>query len=196
MDSLAFIASLVGSLAWPALVLVLVLLFRAELRPLLRRPIHRAKAGPVEVEWEERRDEARVDLATSPEELEGPPTDRGRDHGPREARLAPPRFVVLAAFGEVEQALRQTLVEAGMDIGAPGRQGIRQLVDQAVAARVISEQTGSAIVNLTALRNLAAHSGGEDIDEAKAAEFRNLASGVLNALETARAKRVDSNEAG
>jgi hypothetical protein len=184
VDWLAFIASLIGSLVWPALVLVLVVLFRDELRPLLARPIHRAKAGPVEVEWEERVEEARVELARSPEAAEQPP-----DGANAYLRTGPvdraPRGSILAAFAEIEQALRRTLEEAHVDIGPARRQGMSQLVDQAVAARVISEQTAHAIRGLIVLRNLAAH-GGEEIDAAKAEEYLALANGVLYALEAAR----------
>lgn len=194
VDWLAFIASLIGSLAWPALVLVLVLVFRHELRPLLRRPIRRAKAGPVEIEWEQRVEQARVELATSPEAAEAPTVDPP-DQRLIEAFLAPPRIVVLSAFGDVEAALRRTLQEAGVDIGAPGRQGVRQLVDQAVAAGVISEQTGHAISGLIVLRNLAAHGDVDDIDAAKAAEFRALANGVLAALEAARREHGEAPQA-
>jgi hypothetical protein len=185
VDWLAFIASLIGSLAWPALVLVLVLLFRHELRPLLARPIHRAKAGPVEVEWEERVEEARVELARSPEAAEQPPTDANAylRTGPLDRE---PRGAILAAFAGIEQALRRTLEEAHVDIRPPRRQGMSQLVDQAEGAQVISEQTAHAIRGLIVLRNLAAHGVGEEIDAAKSEEFVALANGVLYALEAAR----------
>ena len=183
MDWLGFIASLVGGIAWPALVLALAILFRHELRPLLTRPIHRAKAGPVEIEWEKRVGEARVDLAKSPEAAEQPATDL---HPRLSMSALAPRAAVLTAFAEVEKDLRDTLEVAHVDIGAPGQQGMRQIVDQAVAARVISQPTAQAIRGLIVLRNLAAHGGGEDIDPEKAEEFVALAESVKYALEAAR----------
>ncbi len=52
VDWLAFVASLVGSLAWPAVIVVAVWLFRDEIRALARRPVHRAKVGPADLEWD------------------------------------------------------------------------------------------------------------------------------------------------
>jgi hypothetical protein len=54
MDTKQFIASLVSSLAWPAAVLGIVLLFRKQLADLLTGPLRRLKAGPggVELEFE------------------------------------------------------------------------------------------------------------------------------------------------
>ena len=52
MDSLGFVASLVGSLAWPAAIALLAWWFRAEVKVLLRRPLRRAKVGIVEAEWD------------------------------------------------------------------------------------------------------------------------------------------------
>ena len=48
MDGFSFIASLVGSLVWPAVVVVGALIFRPQVGALVGR-ISRAKAGPVEV---------------------------------------------------------------------------------------------------------------------------------------------------
>ncbi len=52
MDSLGFVASLVGSLAWPAAIALLAWWFRSEVKVLLRRPLRRAKVGIVEAEWD------------------------------------------------------------------------------------------------------------------------------------------------
>jgi hypothetical protein len=192
VDWLAFLASLVGSLAWPTAILILAWWFRHELKPLLRRPIHRAKAGPVEVEWEHRVEQARIELAASPEAVEV--SAAAVETGLRE-RLSPvadrsPRGAILEAFAAVEQTLRRTLEASGIRTDA-NRQSLRQLLEAAVASGAISEQTEHAIRGLIVLRNLAAH-GSNDIDPAKAEEFIALADGVIYALEAAGRRRGTS----
>ena len=50
MTRLAFIASLVHSLAWPAAIAVAVIVLRRRIGGALGRGVRRARAGPVEAE--------------------------------------------------------------------------------------------------------------------------------------------------
>ena len=52
MTTLQFIASLVRSMAWPAAVVVLALIFKVQIRQLTSRPLRRLKAGPLDMEFD------------------------------------------------------------------------------------------------------------------------------------------------
>jgi len=49
---MAFVASLVHSLAWPAGIVVVVIVLRRPIGVVLGRGVRRLRAGPVEVEFE------------------------------------------------------------------------------------------------------------------------------------------------
>lgn len=51
MDTLTFVASVVGSLAGPLAVVLLALVFHTQVKALSDR-LKRVKAGPLEVEWQ------------------------------------------------------------------------------------------------------------------------------------------------
>lgn len=190
MDWLTFIASLVSSLAWPAIVLVLALVFRNAIKSTLGRPLRRMKAGPLEAEWDEKVAEALVDVAESPETVHLPPAGR-----PLLAeRLQPmteqsPRGAVMAAYAEVEQLLRRRLTMAGY--AEPDRypMSARQLAAIAEERGIISRQTADAIQGATVLRNLAAHGPEDELDQRKAVDFLILADAILYAIETGHDKR-------
>jgi hypothetical protein len=71
VDTKQFIASVVGSLAWPGAVVVIALLFRRQLAALLASPVKRLKAGPVELEFDRVLPTVQAVLE---EELEPPPS--------------------------------------------------------------------------------------------------------------------------
>ena len=134
MDGLAFIAALVASLSWPVAVIILALAFREPIGRMVERLPKRVKAGPIEVEWPEIATEARVALATSPE------AERAAGGESLTDRLAPiadkaPEAAILAAYGEVERALRVKFEKAGWPDAPSG--GIRTLARQ-VARQALS----------------------------------------------------------
>ena len=103
MDWLSFVASIVGSLAWPAAVLLLVLVLRRPIGALLPL-LQRLKYKELEVEFGRRVEEVREELA---QELPGATAlEAGGDGGDAIARLAEvsPRSAVLEAWRDVELA--------------------------------------------------------------------------------------------
>jgi hypothetical protein len=194
VDPLAFVASIVGSLAWPLAVLVLGLVFRSELRALLRRPLHRAKAGPVEVEWEAEIQTAKAELAASPESADAF-TDLLFDfdfaQNDRLLALAEliPNAAVVEAFAEVERSLRSRLMAAG--VATAERRSMRSLADQARDLGLLSDETVEAIRTLAHLRNLALHSQEGLIDQTKALQFVALCRAVIHLIERGRAEGPD-----
>lgn len=154
MDWLSFVASLVSSLAWPVAAAIVVLVFKDQIKRMLERLPKRVKAGPVEVEWPEVATEARVALATSPEVREaglpGSLTERFAKMAEEE-----PKAAVMAAWAEVEKALRDRL--SAMHIASEPSVGGGMLGRFALERGVIRDPTLQAIDGLAHLRILAAY---------------------------------------
>lgn len=193
MNTLDFIASLVASLAWPLIILVVALIFRRTIKETLSRPLRRLKAGPLEAEWDEKVAAARVEVAESPEVADAPPPS-----GPlvserlREVAERSPRGAVLGAYAEIEEALRERLSEAGLAPALP--MSGRRLADLAVERGIISEQAAESVRGATVLRNLAAHGPADELDARKAFDFLVLADGVMYAIEAKATRQKRSPE--
>lgn len=193
-----FIASLIGSLAWPMAVLVLAWMFRSSLGRLLSGNIKRWKAGPagLEVEyWEKAIAEARQELAQ--DRASTPAEVAAAEEGPREFRdemtelaVISPRSAVMESFRRVELQLRSMLELVGVEQVRPT--GARAMAETAVQHGLITAATLDAIRGMSTLRNLAAHGHGDsEIDQVRALEFIDLAEAVLFALEHSSPPRPD-----
>jgi len=182
MGALEFVASLVGSLAWPAAVVVAVLILRAPLARALSGPVKRWKAGPsgveVEYHWQETIDETRAELEQSPEAAQLLAAPPGLDDDLARLVEVSPRAAVMEAFARVERGLRTAV---GDDAGKR-YVSARQLAQAAKQRGNISEETLKSIEGLVVLRNLAAHDRVADLDAPRAMEFVVLADAVLYAL--------------
>lgn len=174
---MAFIASLVHSLAWPAAIAVVVIVLRRPIGAVLSRGVRRLRAGPVEVEFEQELAEVRAELRRSPELGAEPLVPRSLSE--ELARLAEvsPRAAVLEAFARIEARLADLL--AGTD--AP-RVGGRALARLARDQELISDETVAAVEGLSVLRNLAAHSPTDEISVERARDYLALADAVLHAM--------------
>ena len=186
MNWLAFIASLVHSLAWPAGVVAVVIVLRRPIGVALGRGVRRVRAGPVEVEFDQELAEVRQELRQSPElaSVEVPALHASLSE--ELARLAEvsPRAAVLEAFARIEARLAELLNGAGVEVRPP--QG-RALALLAHNRELISDETRSAVDGLSVLRNLAAHSTEDNIGAKRARDYLALADAVLYAM---RAKQL------
>jgi hypothetical protein len=179
---LAFSASALHSLAWPAGAVVMVAMLRRPIGMALGRGIRRLRAGPVEVEFDEKLAEIHEEIGRGPD-LPASPGAR------RESSLlgelgdvaaASPKAAVLEAFGRIEARLREMLAadpNSTTRIMSPV-----ELARLGSSSGVISDETRSAIEGLWVLRNLAAHSPGESLSVDRAMDFLALADAVLYAL--------------
>jgi hypothetical protein len=181
---LAFVASLVHSLAWPAGVVIVVTVLRRPIGAALGRGVRRVRAGPVEVEFDQELAEVREELQRSPELAAADVPTLGGGSLPEElARLAEvsPRAAVLEAYARIEARLIEMLYPEGLESprGASGR----SLAHLAHRNGLISDETLSAVEGLSVLRNLAAHSPTTDtIGVDRARDYLALADAVLYAL--------------
>ena len=183
MDTLTFISSLVASVSWPVVVLVLALAFRRPIGRLVERLPKRLKAGPVEVEWPEIATEARVALATSAEAKtlapEGSLTERFAKIAAEE-----PSVAIIAAWSELEKELIAKLASAGVNQPRSSGAALGRLARE---HNVISDATLQAIEGLAVLRNLSAHGRIDEVDREKALDFLTLVDATLYAIRTWRA---------
>ncbi len=186
MNGLQFVASLIGSLAWPALVLALVLVFRASLRNLLAGDglVKRWKAGPsgLEVEFKEIIPEIRQDVQkdkVASRESAARVPNGFREEMLELARISP-RAGILEAFSRVEAQLHRLLTEAAVSVNEFANASARTLAAEAAKKGLISDGSFTAIAGLSVLRNLAAHSREADsLSLERATEFIDLADAVL-----------------
>jgi hypothetical protein len=180
VDPLAFVASLVSSLAWPVAVVILILAFKDPISRMVERLPKRLKAGPLEVEWPEVATEARVALATSPEvKTDASPGSLTE----RFAKMAEdePDAAIMAAWTEIAKAIRDRM--GGLGIRQPTIAGM-MLVRIAHERGEISDATLQAVEGLSVLRNLAARGRGGEVDREKALDYLTLADATLYAIRT------------
>lgn len=180
MSAFEFVASLVDSLAWPVAVLIAAVLFRRQLSGLLARPLTSLRAGPLEAVWDRQVAEVEAELSqpqpSTTESHGAASTDRNRL---REIARAAPAAAVLTAFAEIEEQLRQILVDEGLD---EGRGGAVQMARRASEAGLVQPEVVKAVEGASVLRNLAAHGRESDLDEARALDYLALTDAVSFAL--------------
>jgi hypothetical protein len=179
---LAFIASLVHSLAWPAGVVAVVTVLRRPIGVALSRGIRRARFGPVELEFDQLQAEVREELRRSPDlaEADVPALAAGlREELARLAEVSPPA-AVSAAYARIEARLVEVLDSAG----APSASAVggRALALLARRHELISDETLTAVEGLSVLRDLTAHGVGDTIGAERARDYLALADAVLYAL--------------
>lgn len=179
MSWLAFIASLVRSLAWPAGVVVAVL--RRPIGVALGRGIRRLRAGPIEVEFDQELAEVRKDLLRSPE-LAAAEVSAQATFTEDLAKLAEvsPRAAVLQAFARIEAGLRDLI--DGSSVSTVGLYDLESLTWAARSQGLISKETVEGMQGLSALRDLAVNSPDEKIGVKRAREYVALTEAVLIAL--------------
>jgi hypothetical protein len=183
MSGFQLIADLTQSLAWPIAVLVAVIILRRPfVEVIARRPPHRVKAGPFEVEWERL-------LAETEKEIEGTTGVKRRDTGQRlpsvSEELAPvaeaaPAIAVREAYATVERELRRLVGDTGD--AQMTRLGGVSLARLAESKGLLNSETTRSVEGLSVMRNLATHSSGREISPQDAAEYLALTDAVLYAI--------------
>jgi hypothetical protein len=180
MDWPSFIASVIGSIAWPATALAVVLLLRRELVALLPF-LRKLKAGPVEAEFEREVKELESEAAaTSP-----PPEPKALEgKAQRLFQLAEisPRAAVLEAWQGVEFAARRAVLKhAGSpipDVSSPLRV-LRELTQ----LQLLSSEDIALFQDLRGLRNQATHSPDFNPSYEAVASYLQLAGALQARLE-------------
>ena len=183
MTTMQFIASLVGSLAWPLGVVTIAVIFREQIRRLLTRPVSGMRVGPFEMKW----DLERVEVAASvgPQsvgaiDLDGDTATSVIDLSNTTVTTSP-IGTVLEAHAAIERELRDLVTKAVPDASV-GRVPIRQLLRIAADRGLITPETVNAVEGITVMRNLAAHGQASEVTPERAQDYLVLAEAVLYTL--------------
>lgn len=161
MDWLTFFSNLVDSLAWPAVIVVLLFLTRNEL-PAIAQLIRKIRYGDLEVEFGE---SAKVVKDKSASVLPAPAPNARLSGGPlqeQRERLAflselAPRSAILEAWLQIEAAAVDLIKKQGVDSfrTLPGPTRLR---DHLQKLRILTPEQVSIFEDLRKLRNEAVHS--------------------------------------
>ncbi len=176
MNWMQLIAALTQALAWPVGAVVVAVVFREALRKGLNRELKKLKAGPVEVEWSEKIEQAQEQIGQ--EVTDDQAAIQTMPLRLREMAKLSPDDAVVASFREIEFALRELVDDTDSD----PKRSIVELVKNAVENGIISRTTSEAIHQLRRLRNLAAHAH-TDISYSEALEYIAIADAVMYALD-------------
>lgn len=182
MGGLEFIASIVKSCSWPAVLAFGLYLFRREIRPLL--PYARLHLKHNDTEVDLRLDMARKTAEQLPHSESLPPPTKEENDRFAEIASISPRAAVLEAWLEVEEALI-ALAEAA-DIEVQPNRSPPSLVRLLRQKEVIDPPTVSVFDDLRAVRNRVVHDPGFKLNVREALGFRDLAEQCVVALTVER----------
>jgi hypothetical protein len=182
MDSLTFVSSLISSLAWPSVIVALVLVFRTEISRLLPR-IKRVKHGESQVDFEE---DVKVAVDFAEKDVSLPAVKPGLDQQ-RLYLLAEqsPRGAILDAWLQVEAALRSYASQQGIESMNSPIQIIRAIEIHSLDGNSIGKGLINMLERLRQLRNDAVHLADAEITTDVAREYTALADRVKKRLEEA-----------
>jgi hypothetical protein len=196
MSGFQLVASLASSLAWPVIVMVMLIFVwskRDDIQKLFSprsishgRTLKRLRAGPVELEWDQLIESTAEQVSES---LNTPITvteeSVKQELGPIANSV--PAAAVLEAFARVERRLRKIFDKLPYDLKSVRygmhSPGVSLIADILSENGLISREIRLAIYNLNQLRNEAAHRVGEaDITTDQANEYLGLVDSVLTYL--------------
>lgn len=193
MDWLAFIASIIGSLAWPTAVVSIALIFRRAILKLLP-DVSELEYGKFKVKFQKELAEVKEQaelaaLPSAPARTVLPEASKGSS-GERNAAadfvhlaLASPRAAVIESWMQVEQELGRLTQRAGITTRA-GTVGKLSTLEE---RGLLTAELSRVIENLRSLRNEAAHYPQFAPGVAEAIEYAQLADRVTAALRAAQA---------
>jgi hypothetical protein len=176
MDTEQFVASLVSSLAWPAAVVCIAVVFRSQLKTLLTDRLRHIEAGPIKADFD--RVGSKVEATLGEAGIPVPAHAESPDLANLAAQV--PEMVIAEAFGLVEQELRRAL--EAVDEEPPDDARADQLTQLAAARGLISPLTVNAIEGVTVMRNLAIHGPQREITTKQVDEYLALIEGVIYAI--------------
>jgi uncharacterized protein YutE (UPF0331/DUF86 family) len=182
LDWRTFIANIIDSLAWPAVVLFLVLLLRNQLAGLISRLLS-LKWGGVEVSFKEILEEARE--ITEEIREEAPPKvapPQPEDDTLMHLARTHPRLAVLDAYSLIEQ-----VIKANAD-KLPHRKGTKTYMSLLRRKGLLNDDAYLLFDKLRQIRNAVVH-GYPSITEDEAAEYVGQARFLRNLLAERFAKR-------
>jgi hypothetical protein len=182
MDWLTFIASMTGSLAWPAAALIGLLTFRRALVRLLP-DLNRLKYKDLELEFGKAVAQARVEIEAGPVPNQLPPAPPLQKQ-PYLQSLAEvsPRAALLEAWLPFEIAASR--IGDALAISGPSRPAqMPRLIDGLVREGILTEPEARAVARLRGIRNKVVHAVDVDLSPDEVSEYARLLQEVTEAME-------------
>ncbi len=188
MHSASELIRAIAALAWPIFALAAVFLFRDHLARLLATvgPLRRARAGPLEIEWERQRAETEVEIEAAGSTPVSAPGDLVEDLAA--VAGSSPTAAIMEAYARVEAELREMLKGKGLS-ELELRAGGARLARVAARFGLVSDEAVRAVEGIGVLRNLAAHGQPRAVSPQQALDYLVLADSVLYTIRNPPSER-------
>jgi hypothetical protein len=191
MDWLSFTASLVHSLAWPAAIVIAVIVLKERLAGLLTAlgtriaDLTKLSAMGVNLEFEK----GAESLNRAAEELAPANSEPATTPGTEEARLLQladldPRAAVLLGFIDVEAALRRVADNIAPPISGRRHRAasVTSISKELVNRGIITQQAASVLTELAVLRNQVSHDSDVRVSKGGAEQYIQAALEMIQFL--------------
>lgn len=201
MDWLQFIASLIKSLAWPTVLVILATLLRVELRHLLLT-LTQLKYKDLELKFgrelrrtiEEAKEAKVIDISPQRPKTIAPAKRDSSQLLTEAAELAQrfPEPAVAVGWQAIEDELSQAVMRLAISPGPPLDNSARKNAELLKAQNLIDQPTIDLLNRMRNLRNMAVHGGygGSAVTTDEAIEFLALAEGVVQKLRGLTRNRI------
>ena len=195
MSAIEFIARI----AWPAVILIVALIYRRPLADLIAGGVTRFRAGPFELAWDQAKsgvERSRASSSASPSSSTPSPIrpSVGLLGGELSALAeSNPRETVLRTYETVRQAIRRGLEEVGVELDDDADSlDALGLVRIAETRNIVPPEVTDAVLGLNVLYNLAEHAPEREMSPSRAYEYLAMADAALYAFATAAARHSGS----
>lgn len=176
MDWKTFAVQMTQALAWPIVIITVLILFWRALKQIPERLLS-VKFRDFEFAFADQAGRVAQSISSTPNGER--PNLTGSDDLEELAKISP-RAAILEAWLQVESSLQKIALIHGLDAKVPFGKLLRELN----AKQVINEKTVASITGLMTLRNLAVHAYDAELTTQKAIDFLMLARAVLFILST------------
>jgi len=186
MDTNAFISSLVGSLAWPASILMIVVLLRGPVGQLIPQ-LRKLKYGDLEADFGKEVEQVRQ---AAEKALPKSASDKAGQSGDPEALAdVAPNAAVLAAWKEVEVAAKKLVAAHGHELDLDVANPFLALERVLDGTELVERSKVKIFHDLRQLRNRVAHAGEYEVTKQQAKEYARLGRALAQDFE-GEAKKV------
>lgn len=182
MDWKQFLSSIVESLTWPTVVVLLVILLRKPLSGLLPL-LERMKFKDFEIGFAQKLGDAKTDFSKLELKESGRLQGDARVEAAEQLTSVYPRGAVLEAWIMLETSAIKALREVAPDLQVSQMKNPASLAKLLQQYGLLTDDGVRSFSDLRFLRNAAAHAGELNLSENQAAEYIKLASDMMFFLE-------------
>ncbi len=186
---LDFFASIIDSLAWPIVILIIILIFRAHLISALKN-LKSVKYGDAEATFERELAEATF----TAQALETPEIETAKENTARineliEMASTSPTGAIIEAWKDIEKAARDVVEKSGLPLASTPSRPYFNLQNFLSDHNLLPKAEIDTFRELRMIRNRAAHSNDFDISSDIARRYINLADRLIDAIKTSGIKQ-------